>query len=64
MAQKKETEKKDIQVQDLAPKKDAKGGAARSLDGGRSLDASRSLDGSQSLDGGKSLDGSSMKNLS
>jgi hypothetical protein len=62
MAQKKETEKKDVKVQDLAPKKDAKGGAARNLDGGRSLDG-RSLDGSKSLDGGASLDGRSSKSL-
>ena len=62
MAQKKETEKKDVKVQDLAPKKDAKGGAARNLDGSRSLDG-RSLDGSKSLDGGASLDGRSSKSL-
>ena len=62
MAQKKETEKKDVKVQDLAPKKDAKGGAARNLDGARSLDGGRSLDGAKSLDGA-SLDGRASKGL-
>jgi len=33
MAQKKETEKKDVKVRDLAPKKDAKGGALRRVQG-------------------------------
>lgn len=64
MAQKKETEKKDVKVQDLAPKKDAKGGAARNLDGGRALDGGRSLDGARSLDAARSQDGASTKNLS
>ena len=55
-------DKKDIQVRDLAPKKDAKGGArsldgANSLDGGSSLDKGGSLDGGSSLDKGGSLDG-------
>lgn len=59
MAQKKETEKKDVKVQDLAPKKDAKGGAARSADASRSADGMKNLDGGgRSLDGGgRSLDG-------
>ena len=57
MEKEKETEKKDVKVQDLAPKKDAKGGAARSLDGGGSLSGSKSLDGGGSLSGSKSLDG-------
>ena len=46
MAQKKETQKKNVKVKDLAPKKDAKGGAhtlqggTRNLDGGnRGLNA-------------------------
>ena len=53
------------QVEDLEPKKDAKGGArnldAANLDGGKSLDRA-SLDGGKSLDGG-SLDRSSNKSL-
>ncbi len=53
----KEEGKKDVKVQDLAPKKDAKGGAARSADGA-SLDGRRSADGGRSLDGGQSMDGS------
>ncbi len=54
-----ETEKKDPKVQDLAPEKDAKGGGARSADGGQSPDRPRrNLDGGGSLDGGgRSLDG-------
>ena len=55
MAQKKETEKKNVKVRDLAPKKDAKGGArnldSANLDSGKSLDRA-SLDGGQSLDRG------------
>ncbi|MEP6956303.1 MAG: hypothetical protein ABI883_05710 [Chthoniobacterales bacterium] len=48
MAQKKETGKKDIKMQDLAPKKDAKGGAAR-----KTMDGSSGLNkGTQSLDKG------------
>ena len=38
MAQKKETNKKDVKVQDLAPKKDAKGGG-RSAQGAPSANA-------------------------
>jgi hypothetical protein len=60
MAQKKDEQKKGVKVQDLAPKKDAKGGAARNMDGGSSLDraGSNSMQGGKSLDGGSSLDGS------
>jgi hypothetical protein len=58
MAQKKESGK-GVKVQDLAPKKDAKGGAARSnLQGRGSLDAGGSLQGKGGgLDRGGSLDG-------
>jgi hypothetical protein len=60
MEQKKD--KKDIQVRDLAPKKDAKGGA-RNLDAAN-LDGNRGLDGAKSLDGASSLDGANVnKNL-
>ncbi len=61
MAQEKENEKKDVKVQDLAPKKDAKGGAARSADGSQSADGRKNLDGGgRGLDGGgRSLDGGS-----
>lgn len=51
MAQKKKTEKKDVKVKDLAPKKDAKGGASL---------ARPSADGRISMNkGGQNLDGSS-----
>ena len=59
MAQKKDTEKKDVKVRDLAPKKDAKGGAGRNLEGGTSLSGARNMDGGRSLDGARSLDGGS-----
>jgi len=66
MDQKKETEQQDETLRDLAPKKDAKGGAARNLDrGGSSLDkGGASLErGGQSLErGGSSLDGSQNSN--
>ena len=68
MAQKKQTEKKDVKVRDLAPKKDAKGGAARSLDkGGASLDrggSSLNRAGSSSLAGGSSLNRSGSQSAS
>jgi hypothetical protein len=58
MAQKKETEKKDVKVQDLAPKKDAKGGAARNADRGNAADGSvRNLDGVRNMDRISSADG-------
>ncbi len=64
MAQKKETDKKEVEVKDLAPKKDAKGGAARSADGGTSADrGGRNVDGgSRNMNaGGQNLDrGSSL----
>ncbi|MGI8436616.1 MAG: hypothetical protein ACR2NX_06880 [Chthoniobacterales bacterium] len=61
MSQKKE-DKKDVKVQDLAPKKDAKGGAGRSPDasmnrpGGGGLNAgNKSMNaGGQNLDRGGS----------
>ena len=58
MAQKKETQKKDIQVRDLAPKKDAKGGGARNLDKDQSADRGgiRNLEGGQNLDRGNQMD--------
>lgn len=62
MAQKKETNKKDVKVQDLAPKKDAKGGGKFNLNagananaGGANLDASRNLNAS-SANANRSLD--------
>jgi hypothetical protein len=57
MAQKKETNKKDVKVQDLAPKKDAKGGGrfdqnAANLSGanvsGSNLNGNRSQNASSS----------------
>jgi hypothetical protein len=57
MAQKKETEKKDVKVKDLAPQKDAKGGA-RSLDKANAADGSvRNMDGIRNLDRGVQADG-------
>ena len=49
MAQKKESEKKDVKVKDLAPKKDAKGGA-RSMDAAAADGSVRSMDGVRSMD--------------
>jgi uncharacterized membrane protein YgcG len=62
MAQKKETEKKDVKVRDLAPKKDAKGGFARrtSLAGNTSADrggSSLAGGGTSLAGGGTSLEG-------
>ncbi len=58
MSQKKE-DKKDVKVQDLAPKKDAKGGAGRSPDasmnrpgGGLNAGNKNMNSGGQNLDGG------------
>jgi hypothetical protein len=59
MAQKKDTQKKDVKVRDLAPKKDAKGGARNAADRGQQLDRGGSqLDrGGQQLDrGGQQMD--------
>ena len=56
MAQKKETEKKDVQVRDLAPKKDAKGGA-RNLDAAQADGSVRNLDGVRNMDRVSSADG-------
>ncbi len=57
MDENKENEKKDVKVDDLAPKKDAKGGAARSADGSVSPDGGGSLDRARrNLDGGGNLD--------
>lgn len=41
MAQKKETAKKDVKVQDLAPKKDAKGGGRSNLNAASNAGANR-----------------------
>ena len=49
MAQKKESEKKDVKVKDLAPKKDAKGGA-RNLDASQADGSVRNLDGVRNMD--------------
>jgi hypothetical protein len=59
MAQEQDDQKKGIEVNDLEPKKDAKGGAARTqnLQGASNMDGRRSLDGGSSLDGSKSMDG-------
>jgi hypothetical protein len=57
MAQKKD-QKKDVQVRDLAPKKDAKGGAARNADKASAADGSvRNLDGVRNMDRVNSADG-------
>ena len=58
MAQKKETQKKDVKVRDLAPKKDAKGGA-RSLDASQADGSVRNLDGIRSQDRVRYADGAS-----
>jgi hypothetical protein len=59
MAQKKETNKKDVKVQDLAPKKDAKGGGKLNTNAASansaSLNASRSVE-SSSANTNRSLD--------
>jgi hypothetical protein len=57
----KKDDKKPVKVQDLSPKKDAKGGA-RNVDAARNPDATRSPDGSRNPDGNRNLDGG-MKNL-
>lgn len=58
MAQKKESteNKPGVKVQDLSPKKDAKGGASRGTQGA-SLEGNRGLQGNRNLEGNRSAEG-------